>query len=245
MKTTTYPGQELDLFAQAVHWKAYWTSRVRPFLGEDVLEVGAGIGSNTALLRGGMPGRWVCLEPDPALAARIPDFPAAATPSRTVEVVRGALDALPSADRFDTVLYIDVLEHIADDRAELARAAQLLRPGGHLVVLAPAHPGLFSSFDEAVGHYRRYTRRSLSEISPPNADSKHFRYLDAAGVLASLANRALLGQRTPTARQIGLWDRVLVPISRRLDSVLGGRVGKSILGVWRIGNGAPEVNTPS
>ena len=235
----TYPGDELDLFAHASNWKAYWSSKVRPYLGADVVEVGAGTGSNTALLRGGMNGRWVCLEPDPVLAARIPDFPVADGPSRTVEVVTGTLDAVPSEARFDSVLYIDVLEHIADDGPELARAAARLRPGGYLVVLAPAHPSLFSAFDEAVGHYRRYTRRSIAQIGPPNTHSARFSYLDSAGVLVSLANRAILGQRTPSARQILFWDRLLVPVSRRLDPLLGSRVGKSILAVWRIGNNAP------
>lgn len=233
MTPYTYPGEELDLFAHATNWKSYWTSKVRPYLGADVLEVGAGTGSNTALLRGGMNGRWVCLEPDPALAARIPDFRDEGTPGRSVEVVTGTLGALPPDARFDTVLYIDVLEHIADDGAELARAAARLRLGGYLVVLAPAHPCLFSAFDEAVGHYRRYTWRSLAEIGPPNALSGRFSYLDSAGVVASLANRLVLRSSMPTLGQIQTWDHWLVPVSRVLDPLLGYVVGKSVLGIWQ------------
>lgn len=231
---STYPGQELDLFAHATNWKAYWASKVRPWLGADVLEVGAGIGSNTELLRGGQRGRWVCLEPDPVLAARIPAFPALAEPAREVEVIQGTLDDLPTAARFDTVLYIDVLEHIALDAYELRCAAARVRMGGTVIVLAPAHPWLYSAFDEAVGHHRRYTWRALSEIGPPNALAGRFTYLDSAGVLASLANRMILRASVPTEAQVRAWDRWLVPVSRVLDPLLGHVLGKSVLGIWKV-----------
>ena len=234
MTPYSYPGEELDLFAHATNWKSYWASKVRPYLGADVLEVGAGTGSNTALLRGGMAGRWVCLEPDPALATRIPDFRENDIPGRRVDVVTGTLDALPLEARFDTVLYIDVLEHIADDRGELMRAGARLRLGGYLVVLAPAHPCLFSPFDASVGHYRRYTWRSLSAIGPPNALSGQFSYLDSIGVAASLANRLVLRSPVPTLSQVETWDRWLVPVSRVLDPMLGYVIGKSVLGIWQV-----------
>lgn len=234
MTNYTYPGEELDLFTHAVNWKSYWASRVRPHLGRDVLEVGAGMGSNTALLRAGVEGRWVCLEPDPKLAARIPVFYDGEESSRKVEVVVGTLDDLPSGAKFDTVLYIDVLEHIEDDAAELVRAVAHLRIGGNLIVLAPAHPGLFSPFDEAVGHYRRYTWGSLAAISPCFVPSGCFCYLDSAGLLASMANRFLLRSAVPTVGQVRTWDRWLVPISRWLDPLLGYRVGKSVLGIWQV-----------
>ena len=64
------------------------------------------------------------------------------------------------------MLYIDVLEHIEHDLDELARAASHLAPGGHLVVLAPAHQALFSDFDRAIGHYRRYNRAGLQKLAP-------------------------------------------------------------------------------
>ncbi len=232
--SNVYPGEELDLFAHASNWKAYWSDRIRSCMGPDVLEVGAGIGTNTELLRGGMAGRWVCLEPDPALAARIQASPVLDGPARTVEVVTGTVEELPPEVQFDTVLYIDVLEHIKEDAAELARAWGLLRTGGHLIVLAPAHPALFSPFDEAVGHYRRYTRKSLRAIAPPNAGSGRFCYLDSVGVFASLANRLWLRSPVPAPAQIHFWDRRLVPLSRILDPVLGYRVGKSVLAIWQV-----------
>jgi hypothetical protein len=151
--------------------------------------------------------------------------------------VGGTMADIPPGDRFDAIAYVDVLEHIQDDAAELARAAGHLTPGGRLVVLAPAHPWLYSPFDAAIGHHRRYTRASLSRVVPAGLARVTLRYLDAAGLLASAANRAVLRQRMPERRQLALWDGVLVPLSRVLDPLLGYRVGKSILGVWRAEGG--------
>jgi 2-polyprenyl-3-methyl-5-hydroxy-6-metoxy-1,4-benzoquinol methylase len=131
------------------------------------------------------------------------------------------------------VLYIDVLEHIEHDRAELARAVQHLAPNGTLIVLAPAHQWLFSSFDAAIGHFRRYDLPGLLDLRPPNVTVARARYLDAVGLLASLGNRILLKQSAPTLAQIRVWDRVMVRASRWLDPVLGFRLGKSALIVWR------------
>ena len=73
----------------------------------------------------------------------------------------------PADERFDTILYIDVLEHIDDDLGELARSATHLRPGGHLIVLAPAHQALYSPFDKAIGTSAATTRgRFLRPLRP-------------------------------------------------------------------------------
>ncbi len=219
-----YSGDELPLMAGAVHWKTYVADLVRPHLGPTVLDVGAGIGSNIAYLRGGTLRDWTALEPDPAQAAQI-HIPG-------VRVVVGTLAAIGAAERFDAILYLDVLEHIAGDAAELRRAASHLAPGGRLIVLVPAHPFLFTRMDAAVGHYRRYTAAGLRALTPAGCRLVVLDRLDAAGCLASLANRLVLRLARPSASQIGLWDRVLVPLSRRLDRWLGFRVGKSLLAVW-------------
>jgi hypothetical protein len=124
------------------------------------------------------------------------------------------------------------LEHLDDDRGELKRASQFLNSGGRLIVLSPAHNWLFSPFDAAIGHRRRYTRQSLAAVAPPGIKRLALRYLDAAGLPTSLMNRLLLRQSMPTAKQLWFWDRYLIPISRVLDPVLAYRIGKSVLGVW-------------
>ncbi len=206
---------------------------IRPWLGRRVLEVGAGVGATTLALCRGAHERWVCLEPDPDMERELADRIGSGSLPACCEHRAGTLATLSPGETFDTILYVDVLEHIAEDRAELARAAAHLARGGHLVVLAPAHQWLFSAFDRAIGHHRRYDRRSLQALAPPAARLVAAKYLDAAGMLASLANRWLLREAEPGPRQIAAWDRWLVPCSRAIDPLLGHRIGKSILAVWQ------------
>ena len=228
-----YEGDELAIFAHAHNWKHYWAGRLAPFVKGEVLEVGAGIGANTSRLRGLSADRWVCLEPDAALLAQLREKVAASLPA-PVETVVGTVSSLPPTATFDTALYIDVLEHIEDDAAEMAAVARHIRPGGHIAVLSPAHQALYSPFDRAIGHHRRYNRKSLLRCTPPGAKPISVTYLDSAGYFLSFANRMMLRQSSPTLNQILFWDRFIVPASRTVDPLTSFRFGKSILGVWQI-----------
>ena len=232
MNTLNYVGEELDLFAHAHHWKSYWASRLRPCIRGDVLEVGAGLGVNTALLRSGKESRWVCLEPDPKLVTRLKETTLKTNHRTVCEVVTGTIDSLPADQKFDTVLYIDVLEHIDGDRDEVRRAAARLKPGGRLIVLSPAHGWLYSPFDQAIGHCRRYTVRMLASLTAVNLRVARAFYLDSVGLLASAANRLLLKQSMPKAGQLRFWDNCMVPCSRVLDVLTGYRLGKSVVCIW-------------
>ena len=232
MSDFKYVGTELELFADMWNWKEYWARQIRPFLKGDILEVGAGIGSNTRFLDPGGGGRWVCLEPDPDLVRQSGKNLGGAETVRSYETVCGDLISLGD-QFFDTILYIDVLEHIDKDREELDRAASHLRPGGHLIVLSPAHQQLFSPFDAAIGHFRRYNRRMLRALSPATLRLERMRYLDCAGLTLSAANALLLGQSMPTKAQLRFWDHWIVPISRVLDQLFLYCLGKTIIAVWR------------
>ncbi|MGC1189490.1 MAG: class I SAM-dependent methyltransferase [Candidatus Binatus sp.] len=233
MTDFNYVGTELELFATAHNWKSYLSRRIRPFVAGEVLEVGAGIGANTPFLDRGVSPRWLCLEPDRLMAARLRLNLKQANAPRAYEVVCGPLQCLKARPQFDTVVYIDVLEHIEHDREELNAAAILLRAGGRLIVLSPAHQWLFSPFDAAIGHHRRYDRRMLRSISPAGLRLEQLWYLDSVGLLLSFANRQFLRQSVPTNAQIRFWDRYVVPASRVLDRCLFGSAGKSIVGIWR------------
>ncbi len=228
-----YVGEELDLFAAATNWKGYFRRRIEPYLGAEVLEVGAGFGGTTRTLCRREHDRWACLEPDPALAARLADSIRDGDLPRCCEPIVGTLETLDPARTFDTLLYIDVMEHIEDDRAEMARAAARLKPGGYVVVLSPAHPFLFTPFDEALGHFRRYTRSTLARLSVDGLEPARIEYLDSVGMLASLGNRLVLNASMPRPSQVAAWDKLMVPLSKVVDPLTGHRLGKSILGVWR------------
>jgi SAM-dependent methyltransferase len=225
-----YAGSELEIFEKAHNWKAYLRRSMQPYLTGSVLEVGAGLGANTRQFAALHFDRWTCLEPDESLAEQIE--PGGPLLGRH-KVIVGDLGVLDPALRFDAILYIDVLEHIEDDAGELRRAASHLSRGGALLVLSPAHPWLFTPFDRAIGHFRRYTKASLQAASPPHLRREKLQYLDAAGLLALLGNRLLLHSSMPTAGQVRTWDSVLVPCSRWLDPLFCGTTGKSVLGVWR------------
>ena len=233
MTSFAYVGGELDLFATATNWKSYFRSHLEPYLGRDVLEVGAGLGGTTRLLCRGDEQRWVCLEPDAGLAERLVESIREGQVPATCEVVIGTLEQIEGRANFDTLLYIDVLEHIPDDRTELARAAECLRAGGHVLVLSPAHPWLYTTFDQAIGHCRRYTKKTLAALTPESLELVRLLYLDSVGLLASLGNRLLLKSAMPTAQQIAVWDKFLVQSSRLVDPLLAYSVGKSVVGVWR------------
>jgi SAM-dependent methyltransferase len=234
----TYVGSELDLFAAATNWKSYFRSLLEPYLGDEVLEVGAGLGGTTRLLCRGRRRRWVCLEPDTGLADRLARSIGDGKLPAHCQVVVGTLEQAEGQPPFDTALYIDVLEHIEDDRGELARAARQLKPGGHVIVLSPAHQWLYTSFDKAIGHYRRYTKKTLTALTPEGLELDRIVYLDSVGLLASLGNRLVLNRAMPNPKQIAIWDKFMVRLSRAVDPLLAYSVGKSVLAVWRKGPGS-------
>lgn len=223
---------ELDLFRRASNWKAYYGSFIKAYLKADVLEVGAGIGATTKALCEAGERRWICLEPDPALSAQIDSLIRSGGVPPCCETRVGTLADLSPGESFDAVIYIDVLEHIEDDAAEVRLAAERLRGGGVLVVLSPAHQWLYTPFDRAIGHHRRYNKRDLSAIMPGRLSCVKLIYLDSVGALASAGNKLLLKSSMPTPRQIIFWDRVMIPLSRAIDPLLNYSFGRSILGIW-------------
>lgn len=229
MSEFAYAGGELEIFEKAVHWKRYFARQMMPYVRGNVLEAGAGIGANLKFFAQAGFRHWTCLEPDRALAAQL--SAAVPDPAR-YETVVGTLDDLHGR-RFDAILYIDVLEHIEDDRSELRRAAAHLTPGGFVIVLSPAHQWLYTPFDAAIGHFRRYTKKTLGAAAPPELRIEKLVYLDAVGMAASLANRLFLQSAMPAHSQIQVWDRLMIPASRVLDPLLGYTAGKSVLAVWR------------
>ena len=233
MTDLSYAGQELEIFERARNWKKYWSCEIRPYLSGDVLEVGAGLGANTEFLRSTGVSSWTCLERDPCLVEKMRSRFVNQRHSFDCRIETGTTETLSVERQFDGIVYIDVLEHIEADREELRRASRLLVKGGRIVVLAPAHQWLYTAFDSAIGHFRRYNKSSLSACMPGDGEIIRLNYLDSVGVVASLGNRLFLRKAQPSLEQILFWDRFLVPPSRFVDRLTLHWIGKSILGVWQ------------
>lgn len=233
MSEIPYIGTELHLFQHASNWKKYYAKNLKPFIKGDVLEVGAGIGSTTNYLYDGSQRSWLCLEPDSALFKELDakienkELPACCT------CLKGIVSDLKTDQKFDTILYIDVIEHIENDKAELKQAAEKLNKGGHLIVLVPAHQSLFSKFDTAIGHFRRYNKKTLAPTAPASLQLQKIRYLDSMGLLASLANKYFLKQDYPTLDQIHFWNNLIVPVSRLTDILTNYSLGKTLISIWQ------------
>ena len=227
-----YIGNELQVFSLASNWGKYLRSQIIPYLSGTVIEVGAGIGTKTKELCGNV-SRYIAVEPDPTMYQTLLSETSSNIAIKNVECLYGVINDVTNNILADAVIYIDVLEHIEADKEQLELALSKVRPGGYLVVLSPAHQWLYTKFDRAIGHYRRYNKKSLLEITPPNSKIVCKRMLDSCGMLALLGNRLFLNNAMPSKSQILLWDRVMVPISRYLDRLTGFLIGKSILVVWQ------------
>jgi SAM-dependent methyltransferase len=211
----------------------YWSSVIKPYMGKRVLEVGAGIGNSTRVLARLFPTEvHLCLEPDPRNIEVLQAKMVSGNLPEHIEIRRGTLASLEAEEEFDTILYVDVLEHIEDDQGELARAAQHLEPNGHLIILAPAYPSLYSEFDKGIGHYRRYVRSMFAASYAGSLRQQVILHLDSLGLLVSLGNRLFLRSAMPTPQQLTFWDRRLVPISRIIDKIIRYRLGRSILAIY-------------
>lgn len=229
----TYIGQELTIFAHATNWKTYYTSIIRPYFGKRVVEVGAGIGATTAVMCNGSQEEWVCLEPDPVLRTEIEHLISEGKLPACCRSQGGFVSDLKPGDPFDTFIYIDVLEHIEDDREELQIAADRLMAAGRIIVLSPAFNFLYSPFDKSIGHYRRYDKKMFHALTPEGCTVEKMIYLDSVGVATSLVNRFILSQSMPTVDQILFWDKRIVPMAKWFDRLIQYGFGRSLLGIWK------------
>jgi SAM-dependent methyltransferase len=228
-----YIGNELELFKHAKNWKQYYAGLFRDYLKGDILEVGAGIGETTHLLCDGSQDSWLCLEPDKELSSEIIHKKKKSYIPSFVEVKTDTIKGLNQNKKFDCIIYIDVIEHIKHDTEELQRVKSFLKPNAHLIILVPAHNYLFSDFDKAIGHYRRYNKGMLVNVVPSELQLVKLKYLDSIGMFASLVNKWFLKQEYPELKQIKLWDKYIIPFSRIVDPLIAHSLGKTVVGIWK------------
>jgi SAM-dependent methyltransferase len=209
-----------------------WQARlVLPYLGQRVVEVGSGIGNFTGLLLGRE--LVVAVDLDPAalgelrsrygerenLRAVLCD----ATGPRFAEVARLAPDSC---------VCLNVLEHMADDGAALRNMAEILPPGGMVVLLVPAFPALYGPIDRNLGHFRRYTRRALvAAVGRAGLAPRRLGYVNLAGWFGWWWNARVAGREEQSEAQIAAFDRWVVPVVSRLEELAPVPFGQSLLAV--------------
>lgn len=201
--------------------------RIRPWIGSRVLEIGSGIGTLSAFLVDR--ARVVLTDTRSEYLARLRQrFHGRSH----IAVARLYLpsDATLAGERFDTVICLNVLEHVDDDIGSLVAIHRLLQPGGRLVLLVPALPVLYGTIDRALGHHRRYTRTGLEgKFEQTGFRVRHIEYFNLAGVPGWwLAGRVLRRQMIP-AGSLRLYD-ALVPLFK-LERLLPWRVGQSLIAI--------------
>jgi SAM-dependent methyltransferase len=222
---------DLECLAASKHFFDWVLTDFGPYLHGSVLEVGAGAGTITRKLEK-HPGvtSVVSLEPAANMFGSL-DAYAALTPR--VSAHRATLtEYLRTApETFDAVLYVNVLEHIADDAAEVRLAASALRPGGALLVFGPAMEALYSELDHKAGHYRRYSTLALREIAEAAGLRVHLLgYFDVLGVLPYLVVYRWLRRPAISGSTVWGYDRLIVPASRLIQRMIGRPpIGKNVL----------------
>jgi SAM-dependent methyltransferase len=134
----------------------------------------------------------------------------------------------------ETVILVNVLEHIEDDRQALAQVFRMLLPGGRLLVFVPALPALMSKLDLMFGHFRRYRRADLIEkVVQAGGEAAICRYFDCFGVLPWLFLNKLMGATTFNPQLVRIHDKFVVPVSRAAECVISPPMGKNIILVAR------------
>lgn len=230
VETDPFYAEDLRQMEKAVNYRDWQFRMVEPFLGQRVLEVGGGIGNFTPQLASG--GRHVTsLEPNAfchdQLLEKTRNNPDINPLRATVETLDSVL---APEERFDSVVMMNVLEHIKDDRAVLIALKRRLAPGGRIVVLVPAGPWAFGRTDERLGHYRRYAKPYSRDLTKKAGLMIEFmRYYNFVGIWGWWWNAKMGKLEGQSDAQIRLFDRWIVPFASRIERYIRPPVGQSIL----------------
>jgi SAM-dependent methyltransferase len=205
-------------------------------IGKDVLEIGSGTGAIAEWLA--QSGCHVtAVEPEPILAKRVRERLRGNTGITVIESDSAfAFDKLmKDKQKFDTVIYVSVLEHISDDLREFELAKSVLNDGGKLLIFVPALPALYSPIDAHSGHVRRYTKSRFKELSRSvGMEIVSLNYFETVGILPYLIVYKLLRRRAITNSSTGFYNNVILPASLAIYRLTRGRlIGKNLVLIAR------------
>lgn len=229
-KVPQYFGKDLEAMSFAKNYHKWILAEFCPYLGSSVAEVGAGVGSFSTLVLETKISSLVAFEPSQNM---YPLLQEALSKDKRAKAINGFFGRENIGKRFDSILYVNVLEHIEDDVSELAHACDALNSKGHLLIFVPALPWLYSEFDRKVGHFRRYMKKDLVDLTRRSGFSVvKARYFDVAGIIPWYINFVLL-KNSMRGGSVSLYDRLVVPPMRVMEGLVPIPVGKNLLLVAR------------
>jgi SAM-dependent methyltransferase len=223
---------EFEALRHAANYRRALLAEFRRELRGQVIEVGAGIGQVTELVAA-LPGvqSVLAVEPDAGFNAefrrRLPGF----------SLVPGTVSAVPPGTPCDTLVSVNVLEHVREDEPELASYAQLLQPRrGALCLFVPARPEIYAPLDQDFGHFRRYTRSGLQhKLQRAGFEVVQHHYFNLVGYFAWWATFCLLRKRHFNPAAVWCFDRVIFPPVHALESrMVRPPFGQSLLAIARV-----------
>jgi SAM-dependent methyltransferase len=216
----------LDELDGAENYANWIGTKIAPFVGGEVIEVGAGSGTLTERIRR-RSAHVLALEPSAPLGSALQHrFGGDAD----VDVLIGELAHLDGGAAFDTAVLVNVLEHIEHDLDMLSELRRHLRPGGRVVLFVPALSALYSEFDRRIGHHRRYRKRALTELlQTAGYQVERAEYFNALGFVLWFVGMRLLRMSPSESRFTSWFDRRLVPILQRVEARFTPPFGQSLL----------------
>lgn len=228
-----YYSQDLESLSDLPNYQQWIMDSFLPYIGGHGVEFGAGMGTFSKLILPHL-DKMDLVEPSPNLVIQLHNQ---FQDNRVVQVIGDTVENYIHTlkDRsIDTIVLINVLEHIKDDANILRHFSRTLRSGGHLLLFVPALPFLFSNLDRVLGHYRRYLIKELHyAIQKAGFELVCSRYFDLLGILPWWLINTIGGKRVFNQAQARLYDRVGIPVTRFIESIAAPPVGKNIILVAR------------
>lgn len=227
-------AKTLNTIAQANRFNEWMYETIKPFCKGRILEIGSGIGNiSSFFIRDGQSIMLSDIRPAYCnyLRKHFSGKPGCEGVTN-LDLVHPQFDQVHAGllNTFDTVFALNVVEHIRDHELAISNAAKLLRPGGGMVILVPAHQWLYNGFDKELEHYRRYTRMRLKALMSPHVNISHSQYFNGAGIPGWFISGRILKRKIIPAGQMKLFN-TLVPAFRLLDKLINNSIGLSVITV--------------
>ena len=228
-----YIGKDLESMSFAVNYHKWILDEFRPFLGKHLVEVGAGRGNFSELLLPENPKNLILVEPSGMLDLLRETIIRSKTDAEITfypSVFAHVAEEIAAGDKPDSIIYVNVLEHIEEDSAELEIVHRTLKTGGRCFIFVPAFMSLYGEFDRQIGHYRRYAKKEIEEkCRAAGFKILKSKYFDLAGIFPWYIKYKLLRSDSLESRAVTLYDRVVVPFAQKLEKIFPVPAGKNIL----------------